>query len=156
MNNDARNTRVVVCLILAMTAGARLLLWLEPGQAKSESLPPLTAAGGIPVEAVVIEYARPDEVRTVGVDCHLLPDGSLVGSLDDPQVRVVVVGTEADELLVAQKKSLLALLGSMTQARDGDLVRVELDPASDVRRDPTLPRQAYDLLELLVRKGMIE
>ena len=163
MNGEARNTQVVVCLILAMTIGAGILLWLEPkptipgaGMVRVTPATPLMATGGIPVEEVTIRYALPRDGRAESADCAILPDGSCLWRADSPRVHLVVYGSQSDKLSAAQKKSLLAALGSMTLGRGGKLVQVRLDADSDVRREPGLPPQARDLCELLLRKGMID
>lgn len=163
MTGETRNTRVVVCLILAMTIGAGILLWLEPRSAVSSAEvarlspgTPLMATGGIPVEEVIITYALPGDGQVENADCVILPDGSCVWRADSPRVHLVVRGSQSAKLSAAQKQSLLAALGSMTHGRGGRLVRVRLGEGSDARRQPGLPPQAHDLCELLVRKGMID
>ena len=156
MTSDTRNTMVVVSLILAMTAGARLLLWLEPGPGKGHATPTLTAISGIPIEDVLVEYVPVGNVRSVGVDCHLLPDGQLVGRLDDPHIHLAVIGTDADELTEQQQNTLLRTLGSMTRGRHGELIRVKLALQPDAGKDTAVPPQARNLRELLVRKKIIE
>jgi hypothetical protein len=158
MNGETRNTKVVVCLILAMTAGARLLLWLEPRPTVAGSALPLTATGGASIDNVIVEYARLGEVGARGAeDLLILPDGHSEGQPDGPQVRLLVVGSGAsDELATAQKEALLRTLGGLAQAASAGAVNVRLDAGSDVRQTPGLPLQARDLRQLLVRKGFIE
>jgi hypothetical protein len=156
MNRDTRNTRIVIALIFSMTAGAQLLLWLEPGTRNVAAVPALTASGGVPIEEVIIEYAPAGEIRTIGVDCHLLPDGRLVGTLEDPRVRLVVVGTDSESLTPVQQRSLLAAIGNMSPLRRPGAVRIRLDRDSDVTRRDDLPPQARDLRNLLVRKDLID
>ena len=156
MSNDTRNTKVVVCLILAMTAGARTLLWLEPGDRQEHAGMPLMAAGGLPVEDVLIEYTPPGEVPEPGWDCLILPSGECDWRAGGPHIRLVIKGSEGDQLSYAQQESLLAALGSMTLGRGGRLVRVELHPDADAGYNPELPDQARALGGLLVSKGIIE
>jgi len=157
MDHQTRNTKVVICLILAMTAGARALLWLEPGTRSTAHLSPLTAAGGMPVTGIVIEYASPGEDRSADADCLILADGRCVWSPRGPSVRVVVQGhgSEQEALPDQQKQGLLSALASMLCGRDTQEVPVSLAAASDVRLDPLLPRQAHELCELLVAKGLV-
>lgn len=158
MKADNRNTTVVVCLVLAMTAGARILLWLEPGSSENTAAAPLTAADGTPVEDVVISLALPGDIDQGATDCLVWPDGKCEWQARGTHVRMVVVGSaERDSALPeAQKRNLLAALGSMTQARGWALVPVRLDSASDVRCNSTLSQQAADLYALLADKGIIE
>jgi hypothetical protein len=152
VNNDTRNTKVVVCLILAATAGMQILLWLEPSEKPAAALVPLMAAGGVPVEDVLISYTAQGEA---GADCLILADGTRDGRPGGPHVSVAVVPSNAPGLPVAQSKALLELLENM-QAGAGGKLRVRLHPRSDVRWQPGLPPAARDLRELLVRKGKIE
>lgn len=157
MDGDTRNTKVVVWLILAMTAGAATLLWLEPGPDRSVAAAPLTAVDGMPIEDVVVRYADPGTAEVRAADCVLLPDGRWDWRPSGPHVRLVVVGSDSSgELAAAQKRLLLSVLGGMTQARGGEAVRVRLHPESDTRTRPGLPRQARELCEFLMWKGLIE
>ncbi|MFH1748646.1 MAG: hypothetical protein ABIG44_16550 [Planctomycetota bacterium] len=162
MKAENRNTVVVASLILAMTAGARVLLWLESGPPSAEAFTPIaataTAADGSPVEEVIISCLRPGEIDLQVADCLIWPDGHCEWQARGTHILMVVVGLEDPEATMTevQKKHTLLALGSMTQARGWDLVPVRLDPYSDTRRDATLPRQASDLCDLLVSKGIIE
>lgn len=153
--DDARNTRVVVALLLTMTAGALLLLWLEPQPPRRTGIPALMAASGTTVETVTIEYGPQREVSTAGVGCLILPSGQWDWTPDGPHLRLMVVGSGAEVLPDAQKKALLTVLSSL-RLRQGDRpLRVRLQPASDVRVTPALPREARDLCDLLQRKGWV-
>ena len=161
MNGDTRNTKVVVCLILAMTAGALLLLLLEPRPAPADvsATVPLTARAGTPVEDVLIEFAAPDAGAARNADCLILPDGTCdwrADGLSGPRVRLAVVGSNANGLPDEQKRSLLAVLDNLRQGRAGRMLRVRLHPGFDARLRPVLPPEVRDLCDLLVRKGMIE
>lgn len=158
MKDDNRNATVVVCLILAMTAGARILLWLEPGSSEAGDATLLTAADGAPVEDVVISFALPGDINQADADCLVWPDGNCEWQARGTHVRMVVVGSDDGDspLPQAQKRNVLAALGSMTQARGWELVPVRLDGESDARRNRALPRQAADLYALLLSKGLIE
>ena len=157
MDGDTRNTKVVVWLILAMTAGAAILLWLEPGPDRTATAPPLTAVDGMPVEDVVVRYADAGSADVRTADCVILPDGRWDWRPGGPHVDLVVVGSGTpDKLAGDQKRLLLSVLSGMTQARDGEVVSVRLDPDSDARAKPELPQQARELCEFLVWKGLIE
>ena len=157
MDGDTRNTKVVVWLILAMTAGAAILLWLEPGPNRPTTAPPLTAIDGMPVEDVVVRFADAGSADVRNADCVILPDGRWDWRPNGPHVSLVVVGSDdPGELADPQKRLLLSVLGGMTQGRGGDVVRVRLHPDSDTRARPELPRQARELREFLVWKGLIE
>jgi len=156
VSNDVRNTRVVVALILAMTVGARALLWLEPTAPASAVSMPLMAAGGTPVENVTIEYSRAGETPAAGWDCLIMPDGTCHWRAAGPQVRLVVKGSETDELPYEQKEALLATLGSVTLGRGGQLVDVRLSPPGDGELDGEAPSPTKALRALLVAKRLVD
>jgi len=157
MNGDTRNTKVVVCLIVAMTVGAAMLLWLEPNVATPALTNPLAAVGGTPIEDVVIQYAPADQTPGPSAACVIPPDGTPEWHpASGPQLTLVVVGSEpASALREEQKKTLLSVLGGLAHGASGQAVRVRLHPESDTRVNRDLPRQAEDMLELLVEKRWI-
>jgi hypothetical protein len=158
VNTNIRNARVVICLILAMTAGARILLWLEPAPAITEPLTSLTAVGGEPIEDVLIEYAPPGEPLDDSA-CLIWPDGHRDGEQLGPRVRLVVVGTEKDALPEQQKHSLLTALGSIAwcqSAREAEAPIIHLDRSSDPRVTKVLRTQARELYDMLVAKRFID
>ncbi|MCK4340770.1 MAG: hypothetical protein KAY37_03495 [Phycisphaerae bacterium] len=159
MAADKRNTAVVVALILSLTVGARLLLWLEPGGRYWDGKTLLMAERGTPVQEVEIAYASLEEaeetINQQGPDsvCALYPNGKLKRRLGGPRWQLIVVGSEADTLGKGQKEKLLAVLGSLNHASSQDLIRVRLAPGLQER---VLPPQAADLRELLARKELIK
>jgi len=159
VSSDARNTRVVVCLILAMTAGARLLLWLEPRPTYANAMRPLTAVGGQPIESVLIEYVPPDALPPASASVILLPDGRYHWDRLGPQVQLAVIGSEESRLPMRQKAALLALLQGMSWGRGAGgqyVVPVRLAEQSDPRLTATLAPQAHDLFQMLAAKQFLQ
>lgn len=158
MTPDTRNTRVVVLLMLSMTFGAALLMWLEtPRLGWSESTF-LMAETGSRVDEVTVFYVPPSQPVGRGeFDCVILPDQE---PLWDPRpgfvgrARVAVIGTGASELSAFQQQQLLNVLGSMRQQRGLPIDRVQLHPSADPRRHDDLPDEAVSLADLLARKGI--
>jgi hypothetical protein len=139
-----------------MTLGAAALLWLEPPTPGWSPATLLLAESVRAVEAVQIEYAAPNAgVDPATYDCTVLPSGECAWRPSGPQIRLAVIGSEAQRLSEAQAETLLAVFGAMTQRHGLDLNRVWLHPASDARLHPELPAQAHDLCDLLVRKGIV-
>jgi len=153
---DKRNTKIAAFLIGSMTLGAAILLWLEPPTFVWSSGSLLMAESVRPVEDVRIEYVGPAATVDPGAyDCVVRPSGECAWRPRGPRTRLVVIGSEGQRLPQVQAQTLLAVFGSMTQRHGLDLGRVWLDPASDARLHPELPAQAYDLCDLLVRKGIV-
>jgi hypothetical protein len=153
VNTNTRNARVVACLILAMTAGARVLLWLEPTPTVSGQFR-LTAEGGPPVEEVTIEYAQPGELPFPEAACLIWPDGRREGDQLGPRVRLVVVGSDGP-LPDEQKQSLLTALGSLAW-RGGGLTATTPSIQLDSGFDSRVTAQARELCEMLVAKRFID
>lgn len=164
MAADRRNTIVVIALILSMTIGARVLLWLEPSTPRWEGETLLLAERSRPVEDVVVSYVPPsvpleESLPDLGEDESLLmiyAEGEPYWEPRGSQVRMVVVGTEADELTHTQQATLLWAIRSMSRAARCDLIPLKLATDSDIRYNPHLPPQAVDLRDLLVRKRIID
>ncbi len=161
MTAEKRNGAVVVTLILSMTIGARLLLWLEPQVPRGGPTDiRLTAERSTPVQEVEIMYAAsPAEAKTLDQApdsyCVIDPAGNLANTeTRGPRWRLVVVGSGADKLGDRQKYQLLATLGSLVNRAEP--VPVRLAPESDPQRRPDAPAPTTDLRELLVRKKFIE
>jgi hypothetical protein len=167
MTTDKRNTAVVIALILSLTVGARLLMWLEPAKPQWKANPLLMAERGAGVQEIVIAYVASSAGADERVDAYLHEGGasSLCVVYPDQRPRYwargtswdfLVVGSEADELEPRQKAWLLGALGSLVQPTGLERVRVRLSPDSDPELDANLPVQAVDLRELLVRKQIID
>lgn len=157
MQADQRNTYVVIGLIVAMTAGAALLRWLEPRQPRLASDMLLMAEPGSRIEHVTIEYAPPGTTLNEDeIDCAVLPEPPTYWwKPHSADIRLVVVGSDDEKMSDPQKKTLLAVLLSMTQDHGLDLSQVELDPASDPEITPDLPVQTRDLRALLANKAIL-
>jgi hypothetical protein len=156
VNSEARNTRVVAILIVSMTLGAAALLWLEPptpGWSSSTLLMAETVRG---LEEVRIDFTGlGDGLNTGDYDCVVKPDGECEWRPRGSHISMLVVGSDDDAMPATQARTLLAVLGSMSQRHGLDLGGVWLHPLSDARLHPELPRSAHDLCDLLVRKGII-
>lgn len=144
--NTARNIRVIVSLILAMTATAILLLLLE-----TPTRAPLAVLSGAPrsIQALSIAVATPE--AGAGFDCAILPDGRCFWQPSGPSVRLAVIGSPASHLAPAQADTLLTVLGSLSRAAGLDLSRVSVAPAAE----PHLASVSSDLLDLLTKKGIL-
>lgn len=158
MAPEKRNAYVVLSLIAAMTVGVASLRSLElllvprldaPGNTL------LMASTGRPVD-VVVSYARSEEEAgslPVDVDesvCLVYPDRPLGWEERGPRVRLVVVGSDSDQLNDDQKNHVLTALASISES-----VTVRFSRESGTEKDPVLPAQADDLRKFLVRKGFI-
>ncbi|MGD8452757.1 MAG: hypothetical protein PVJ57_13135 [Phycisphaerae bacterium] len=156
MHGDTRNSKVVVCLILAMTIGAGILLWLEPKPDAGMLAAPMMAAGDSSLKDVVVAYVPPGEVVGQGANCVILPDGR--GEFWRPAgacLRVAVVGSaKTDALPEAQQQALLSLLSGLTRPDGGEAVHIRLDPPTVTDESVELP-PVRELRDLLVRKGML-
>jgi len=156
MISDARNAKVLAALVLSMTLGAAVLLWLEGPPPRWAPQTLLLAETQLRITDATIEYVPPGEVVALdGYDGVITPGD---GSRWEPQsghVRIAVVGSPGDRLDESQALNLLKILGTLNR-RDGlEFARVRLDPNSDPRQRPDLPAQARELSDLLVRKGII-
>jgi hypothetical protein len=115
-------------------------------------------AESVPAVAEVrIDYV--DDVaagRAAAYDCLVLPDGACEWHPRGPRIRLALVGSEQDAPMPEEQcRTLLAVIGVMTQRHGLELEHVWLDPASDARLHPELPDAAHTLVELLVRKSIV-
>ena len=159
MTQDTRSTRVTIYLILSMTLGAALLMWLEVPTRGWAAGTYLMAERGGSIEAVTLTFVPEDQPVLRGeYDCVVRPEGAPIWDPrgdDVRHVRVAILASPEDRLTDSQAGDLMRILGSMKQQRGLDLSRVKLHPDSDDRYRPELPRQAYELRDLLVRKGIL-
>lgn len=156
MVKDTRNTKVVVWLVVSMTAGAALLLWLEPPKQNWASGALLMAEREGPLKSVRIEYLPAGQaIDAAKYDCLIFADGRCKWQPQSADIRLALLGSKASQLEEAQARTLLEVLGGLNQFRRLDLRNVRLDPASDARLNPKLPVQAEDLRNLLAKKGLI-
>jgi hypothetical protein len=161
MAPEKRNAYVVLSLIAAMTVGVAglrsLELLLVPRSPDKSANTMLMASSGRPVD-VIVSYARSeDEIGSVAAEpdesiCLLYPDqGRPLGWEErGPRVRLVVVGSDGDQLNHDQKERLLGALASIN-----DSVAVRFATDSGEEKSGSLPAQAEDLRKFLVRKGFI-
>lgn len=157
MTHDNRNTRVIIALMTAMTFGAALLLWLEPRTDRYSGDTILLAESGGRVLSVTVEYIPPDvSVNPSEYDCIVLPDGAVPpGGAWRESARVGVLGSGGERLPAEQAATLMRLIGKLHQSHGLAVEQIRLAATSDVRQTPTLPPQAADLVNLLVRKGIV-
>ncbi len=153
---ERRNARVVVALLLALVAGAAVLLWLEPPLPGWSRAAQETLDGGVPVHSVEIGYV-PDSSGPAfsEYDCVIFEDGRCAWRPRGSDVRVMLVGSADGDLPPAQAGAVLAMLGDMSFGRGLDLSRVRLAPQSDPRLNESAPPPARDLRDLLTRKGLL-
>ena len=164
MTAGTRNAAVVFTLILSMTVGARLLIWLEPWPEKppGHALALLMAERATPVQDVEILYAASAaEAQALNQApdsfCAIDPAGNPeLCERRGPRIRLVMIGTGADKLADCQKLELLSTLCNLQKDNGLDLSRVRLAPESDVQRVRDLPPAAGDLRQFLVNKGIID
>jgi len=159
VNGDTRNTKVVAVLIAAMTFGALVLLSLERLQPRPPVWSPdtlLMAERGERVKDVLIEYVPAGASHDLArFDCVVHPDGRSEWRPRGPDIRLAVVGSASERLQQSQQRSLLAVLGSMSQSRGLDLAHIRLHADSDPRRCPELSSGARELSTWLARKGFV-
>lgn len=152
---DVRNTKVVAALILTMTVGAAILLWLEPAAGvRNDRLLMAARAGNF--ERGLIEFATPSDMFDLAsVDCLIDAGGTSHWQPSGQLVRVIVRCEPNARLTDAQKRALLDVLGYMH--RDGGLEggRVQLASDSDPEMHANLPPAAKDLRSFLDLKGFI-
>ena len=161
MNSERRNATVVFALIGSMTIGVGTLRmlqwWLFPKKVDFTGSALLMAeADKRQAEAEIIYAATRAEAAARGTDaetidsvCWIEPDGNAQWEHRGPHWRLVVLGSEGDQLSSEQKKALVLALGAISEATGVDLVPIQLGSASDPRP------QADDLRKFLVRKGFI-
>ncbi len=170
MSADKRNTSVVIALVVSMTLGLLMLLWLEehlvPTKRDWSGGTLLMAERGLRVEDVRIVYAPTwSDVTALGVDpqgddsvCLIDPAGRPQWEPRGPRVQVVVIGADeaptAERLADAQKQTLQGVLGTLSEASGRGLVPVRLAEAP-VPDSGLAARQAADLREFLELKGFI-
>jgi hypothetical protein len=153
---EHRNATIVAALIASMTLAAALLLWLEPPVRGWHRADLLMAVNGEPVQSVTVQYAPPGATVEQGLfDCIVFPDGESRWQPRGSDIVVLVMGTPDDRLPNAASRTLLGLLGNLSQGGRLPLAAMRLSPDSDPRVATSLPSQAYDLYELLERKGVI-
>ncbi len=158
VSGEARNTKVVIVLMAAMTFGALILLSLEALQPRvpvwsADTL--LMAERGEPVESVLIEFVPPDAAGSLAdFDCVVYPDGHCDWRPYGRHIRLAVAGAGGRRLAEAQARSVLAALGMMNQARGLDLARVRFGSDFAVFDRASVPAEARDLMALLARKGI--
>ncbi|MCG3126122.1 MAG: hypothetical protein CHACPFDD_00952 [Phycisphaerae bacterium] len=156
MNPNNRNTRIVVALVAAMTAGAALLLWLERPVARLPAAS-LIAAAGEPFDHMVISLAPAEHIEQLAeADCAILPDGRFTWNPRGGQLRLALAAAPDGRLDQAQVLSLLGILGQLTTSRGLPVESISLAPESDPRLKPDLPPAAFDLRALLEKKGVIK
>jgi len=168
MKADRRNTSVVLALVASMTLGVITLLFLEgrlvPRKQDWRGNTLLMAERGLRFEQVEVAYASSwDDLPALGVDgagdesiCLIDADGTPQWEPRGPYVRLVVVGADAaDGLLAEQKATLLGVLGSISQASGREVVPVRLAATMDPLTPLGAAPQARDLREFLERKGII-
>jgi hypothetical protein len=164
MTADKRNASIIIALVLAMTAGAQVLLsfesWIGARPTHWEGDVRLSAERGNPVQHVEISYvASRDDVDALTLDerdsiCVIGPSGAVeIWQPAGPRVRLIVIGSDAERLADQQKLTILATLGSLSEASGVDLVGVQF--AAGTRDAAELPAQAQDLRDLLVKKQII-
>ncbi len=144
--NTARNIKVIVSLILAMTATAILLLLLE-----TPTRAPVAALSGAPHSIHALSIAVATAEAGADFDCAILPDGRCFWQPSGPSVRLAVIGSPASHLAPAQADTLLTVLGSLCRAAGLDLSRVTFAAPAE----PHLAAVSTDLLELLTKKGIL-
>ncbi|TWT46142.1 hypothetical protein RAS1_25900 [Phycisphaerae bacterium RAS1] len=157
MTTDNRNSRVIIVLMAAMTFGAALLLWLEPQTDRYRGDALLLAESGGRVAEVTIEYIAPGDVGQSQYDCLIDAEGE-AGSLGawSESARIAVLASGGDKLPVKQASTLMRLIGKLHQSHGLAMDQIRLAGTSDIRQTPTLPPQAADLVNLLVRKGIVQ
>lgn len=167
VNADKRNTSVVFALIVSMTFGVVVLLWLEnwlvPEKQDFSGSTLLMANQGLRVASVEVSYVPPPAneeavaavragFRSNDTICWVPAEGDTAPlEARGPHVRLVVLGSAADVTLDDnQKMTLLAALGTLSQLNGDEAVPVRLAATSDWRSP-----QADDLRRFLERKGFI-
>lgn len=155
-----RNATVVIALVVSMTIGVALLLWLEPGEHRFRGDTLLTAQRGtVPVSAIEVTCASSVEAYYLaeegGADslCVVYPDGSLKWWRAGSRWWVVAAVPEGAELTAPQMQKLLGVLGRLDQLGGRETVPVRFVP---VPGGATVAEQAEALRALLVRKQLIQ
>lgn len=116
MSSESRNARVVIALILVMSAGALCLRFLERGLHANGRGALLAATSAVPIASVEIRYES--EARgydDAAYDGLIFPDGTYRWATGKSEVRVAVVGRGAarmPEVQLARTEKLLTWLKS--------------------------------------------
>lgn len=158
MPRDTRNARVVGLLVGSMTLTAAVLLAIEPRRRAFPADGVLAASTQTHIDELVIEYLPPGLDAAVGdYDCIVLTDAEVIWQPSaGPMVRMLVAGSPSAELNEAQQRAVLSMIGRMKEQLGLDLGSIRLHPDSDPRLRFDLPPQAQSLLELLLRKGLVQ
>jgi hypothetical protein len=159
VTKDTRNTRVIIALVLSMSAGAFVLRMIAVPTAGWSRDTVLMAERVREVDAATIAcvpYGEP--ISRYEYDCVVLPDGEIRCDLRAgvKDVYIAVAGSADGEFARPQQAALMRVLGSLTQQHHLDLTRVRLHPDSDSRYRSDLSNQAIALRSLLVRKGIVQ
>jgi hypothetical protein len=161
MKADNRNLVVVGALIGALTAGAALLLWLEPAKPRWQSERLLRAERRVPIEAVEVDYLSRDAALaaleqpgpdSIGV---VFADERPAFQFTGPRLRLLIVQSVDQRLAEPQQENVLATLAALAADAPQQRVSVSLAESADPGRNPTLPAQAHELRDLLTRKGLL-
>lgn len=161
MKADNRNLVVVGALVGALTLGAALLLWLEPAKPRWQSDRLLRAERHVPITAVEVDYV-PREAALAALEqpgpdsvCVVFPTESPAFQFGGSRLRLLVVRSDSERLSVSQQENVLATLAALAGQAPNQNLPVALAESADAARDPSLPEQARELRELLLRKGLI-
>jgi hypothetical protein len=153
---EHRNATIVAALIASMTFAAALLLWLEPPTRGWQASELLMAANGETVRSVTIYHSQPGIPVEPGLyDCIVFPDGECRWEPRGNEITLLVIGTPEAALPHGAARTLLSVLGNLTQGGRMRFQQVTLAPENDPRLTANLPPQTNDLFELLSRKGVL-
>jgi|GEM_PF-898565 len=170
MAGNSRNASVVIALVVSMTLGLLMLLWLEhalvPARRDFSGSALLMAQRGMQVSSVDIAYAASwDDVPALGITadttdsvCLITPDGEVQWAERGPHVRLIVIGTDgatAERLNDEQKRKLLDVLGTLSGVSGQGLVPVRFEPDHLASANSPAAAQVADLRDFLVLKGFI-
>lgn len=161
MTAEKRNTAVVVFLILSLTVGAKVLLWLLPQPHQYAAPPLLMAETAAPLEEIEIDYvadlpeaeAVVESLGAVDGCCLVYPDQTPELRRVGPRMRVLVIAPGGKGLGDWQKKTLFRVLGSLNSASGQNLVPMRLGVTLAGGDD--LAPAARELCDLLVAKQII-
>ncbi len=156
MSSNARNSKVIVILVLSMSgAAAGLFLFETPthdwvaGGAELDT-------NGWSIESVMIEAASGRDVNPQAYDCTIMPDGRCYWQPGSSRLRLAIVGEPGEAMKTPQARTLLRVLEVLKRAHGLDLRNVSLIRQSGFGAPERATALKLDLRDLLVKKGIIQ
>ncbi len=156
MTADNRNVKVVGALIVAMTLGAAVLLFLEPYPRGWSSEPMLIAqTRRVLSDLTVYHIPHAAAFEPSAFDGVVYEDGRCEWRPAGGPARLAVLEGADQRMSGEQKRALLSLLYELDRNHELAMRQIRLEPYSDPRLYSGLSQHARDLCDWLVLKRFI-